>query len=75
MAGRTTITDILVTKLTVDGKSYNVELKKAGGSLDKMEKKTDKSFRNMKSSTMAAAAAVGILTAAVFKFIKLGAEQ
>ena len=35
-----TTTDVLQTKLTIDGKEYSSGLKRAGGSLDKYEKKT-----------------------------------
>ena len=37
-----TTTDVLQTRLEVDGKQYNAGLKKAGGSLDTYEKKTSR---------------------------------
>ncbi len=72
---RTTTTDILVTKLEINGKAYNVGLKTAGGSLDTFEKKSGKSFGSVRSSALAAAAAVGGVILIVKKLVALGAEQ
>ena len=72
---RTTTTDILVTKLEISGKAYNVGLKTAGGSLDTFEKKSGKSFGSVKSSALAAAAAVAGVVLIVRKLVALGAEQ
>lgn len=74
---KTTTTDILQAKLTIDGKDYVFELKKAGESLEKFDKKASNSFAGIRKSYLAMAGViVGGAYAAkkVFDFGRAGAQ-
>lgn len=70
-----TTTDVLQTKLTVDGKEYSAGLKSAGGSLDKYERKTSKSLDHLRKNWIKYTAVATAALVVFRKLVKLGAEQ
>lgn len=72
---KTTVTDVLVTQLTIDGKKYNLELKKAAKGVKRLEKQTKTSVMAMRNSFLMYAAAIYATTRAVGKLIDLHVQQ
>ena len=72
---RTTTTDILVTKLTLDGKEYKAGVTSASGSLDKFSKKQSATLGHLRKNWIAYTAAVTAALVAGRKLVNLAAEQ